>query len=527
MHSPRTRSAKLASAALAGVIALSTLLGPALAPYDMGGSVAQAAVNVDIGVFYNSLAPYGRWVDSPQYGQVWYPTGVQQGWRPYYNDGHWAYSDDDGWVWVSDVPWGWAPFHYGRWAFDPQYGWIWVPGRVWGPAWVTFRQGPDSIGWAPLPPDVGWDPGYGYHGDSGINISINFWSFVRPEGFLAPRFDRYAYSRHDYPTIINKTTNITNITVINNRIVNNSVQVNDIERVTHQRVERFRVAESDRPERTVVQGNKVVFYKPAVVEHGDKQVTNQAALVREDPAQDNKQRFIKNGQPAVNATFAPGNQATTTNSGQPNNLQTLQKLKKQNQVLPPVNGNGQNSQSVNPNNVQPSAGGQPVVQQDQKKKTFNNGQQPQFQQFTNQNGNSGQPQVNAKILKKQQQQPQFQQFSNQNGNSGQPQVNSKLLKKQQQQPQFQQFGNSGGQNGNGQPQVNSKLLKKQQQQQFQQFGNGGQNGNFGQPQVNAKVLKKQQQQQFQQQQPQPQEQVQSKYKKKQQQCGNNGLACQN
>ena len=66
-----------------------------------------------------------------------YPTNVRHGWRPYYDDGHWAYSDDDWLDVVSDASWGWAPFHYGRWAFDPQYGWVWVPGRVWGPAWES------------------------------------------------------------------------------------------------------------------------------------------------------------------------------------------------------------------------------------------------------------------------------------------------------------------------------------------------------------------------------------------------------
>ena len=31
-------------------------------------------------------------------------------------------------------------------------GWFWVPGREWGPAWVSWRTGGDSIGWAPIPP---------------------------------------------------------------------------------------------------------------------------------------------------------------------------------------------------------------------------------------------------------------------------------------------------------------------------------------------------------------------------------------
>ena len=133
MHLPRLRLTKLASAALVGVVVLSTLVGPSLLPADMGGSAARAEVVIEINLFQHALSPYGRWIDSPRYGQVWYPVGMHSGWRPYYDDGHWAYSDDDGWIWVSDLPWGWAPFHYGRWAFDPYYGWIWVPGARLGP----------------------------------------------------------------------------------------------------------------------------------------------------------------------------------------------------------------------------------------------------------------------------------------------------------------------------------------------------------------------------------------------------------
>src|SRR5262249_27479307 len=122
MNISRIRPAKLVSAMLAGSLALSVLIGPAFVPPNMVGSVARAEVSIGIDVFQRDLSPYGQWVDSPNYGQVWYPVGVQQGWRPYYNDGHWEYSDDYGWIWVSDLPWGWAAFHYGRWAFDPNYG---------------------------------------------------------------------------------------------------------------------------------------------------------------------------------------------------------------------------------------------------------------------------------------------------------------------------------------------------------------------------------------------------------------------
>ena len=45
--------------------------------------------------FYDSLSPYGTWVDVEGYGQCWQPTvvAVNPGWRPYMDCGHWVYTD--------------------------------------------------------------------------------------------------------------------------------------------------------------------------------------------------------------------------------------------------------------------------------------------------------------------------------------------------------------------------------------------------------------------------------------------------
>jgi hypothetical protein len=95
-------------------------------------------------VGYDDLQTYGDWAPSPDYGQVWYPRGVDAGWSPYHN-GHWAYIAPWGYTWVEAEPWGFAPFHYGRWA---QFGarWGWVPGPpvvrpVYSPALVAFVGG--------------------------------------------------------------------------------------------------------------------------------------------------------------------------------------------------------------------------------------------------------------------------------------------------------------------------------------------------------------------------------------------------
>src|SRR5215471_6072329 len=106
------------------------------------------AADVSFSFFYSNLSPHGSWMTSAQFGQVWQPVDYDAGWNPYY-DGHWVYSDL-GWTWVSDYSWGDIPYHYGTWVMDADFGWVWVPGYVWAPSWVTFRTGPDYIGWAPV-----------------------------------------------------------------------------------------------------------------------------------------------------------------------------------------------------------------------------------------------------------------------------------------------------------------------------------------------------------------------------------------
>jgi hypothetical protein len=104
----------------------------------------------DLSVFKQQLSPYGRWVDTPEYGRVWIPNGVRSDWQPY-TDGRWIYTDW-GWTFASDVPWGPVAFHYGRWGFRASLGWFWVPGFVWAPAWVSWRISDGFVCWAPFGP---------------------------------------------------------------------------------------------------------------------------------------------------------------------------------------------------------------------------------------------------------------------------------------------------------------------------------------------------------------------------------------
>ena len=100
----------------------------------------------------SSLASNGRWYNDPGYGWVWQPS-VSPDWSPY-TIGHWGWWPGWGWTWIPSEPWGWYPYHYGNWVVGGA-GWFWVPGPIvsvgWSPALVFWLDGPDYIGWAPLP----------------------------------------------------------------------------------------------------------------------------------------------------------------------------------------------------------------------------------------------------------------------------------------------------------------------------------------------------------------------------------------
>jgi hypothetical protein len=169
--------------------------------------------------FYDSLASQGEWIQTPSYGYVFQPTESSPTWAPYSN-GHWVYSDA-GWTWVSNDSWGWATDHYGRWANVEGTGWVWVPGTQWAPAWVSWRQGGGYCGWAPLPPaSVGIDVQIGSNCDSAFQIGAGVYNFLPQQYMGDPNYRAHYVNRSNNFTIINRTTNITNITV-NKTVINN------------------------------------------------------------------------------------------------------------------------------------------------------------------------------------------------------------------------------------------------------------------------------------------------------------------
>ena len=409
----------------------------AVDPSSSGGSFVRSAAAYDNDAyqdFYQALQPYGQWVATPQYGQVWIPANMPQGWRPYTN-GHWDYTDQYGWMWVSDYEWGWAPFHYGRWTFDQQYGWMWVPGRTWGPAWVSFRYGDSYVGWAPLPPE-GYDdvPSYGYE----PTINVAFWNFVPRQHFNDRYVDRYYGNYRENNNYYYKTKNVTNITVINNRVVNNSINVNNFERDTRQRVVRRQVDVADTfvPGKQRQRGNDLVVVRPKDVERnaGKPKIQWQQYGNRNQGDQNGGGNNANNGKNWNNGNNGDNGQRTVTNQGKP---------KDQNQqgpaVILPPNGKPDNSHGAAPNNGQ---GGNAQTLR-------NNDNNNNNKAYGNANNGRNKP---APVIipppengnNRNQGQPQnFSQTNNgdRSGNDArkkQQQVQQQLLKQQQQQQQLQQ-----------------------------------------------------------------------------------------
>ena len=267
---------------------------------------------VDQSVFYDQLSPYGRWIQRGSYGWVWEPTRVQVGWRPY-TQGHWA-DTDYGWTWVSSEPWGWATYHYGRWTLDSEYGWLWVPGSEWGPAWVSFQEGGGYVGWAPLPPAVGFSAGIGIQ-IGGFSLSAGIdpyaYSFVPERSFLDDRLEILPPARN--VTFIHNTRNITNITVVNNRVVNRSIDESRIAQATGRPVRHYQIAETRNPAQgrvAQVQGDRISIFRPAVsLAKPQPSVTPVVVAQRRQQRMQQAQRVQpgQTGQPQVQA-IQPGQQ---------------------------------------------------------------------------------------------------------------------------------------------------------------------------------------------------------------------------
>jgi probable HAF family extracellular repeat protein len=197
----------------------------------------------DYDVFYTGLSSdEGNWVEAGNYGYCFRPR-VTENWRPY-RDGHWVWTDH-GWYWDSNERFGWATYHYGRWVNIRGTGWCWVPGNQWAPAWVSWRESNENVGWAPLPPeaaDVSAQQPISSWSDSYYGIGPAAYAFISYSHWREPSYARYIVPSERNVQIINETRNVTNI-VTNNNVINNfGPPVQNVARRTNQNIQQVQLA---------------------------------------------------------------------------------------------------------------------------------------------------------------------------------------------------------------------------------------------------------------------------------------------
>ena len=177
-----------------------------------GFTQSARAASEDAGMFYNELEQHGQWFEYENYGPVWQPSRVGEGWRPY-TDGRWV-PTKQGYVFESQEPWGWATYHYGNWMPTAGYGWVWVPGRTWYPSTVEWRTSRKDVavnasyvGWAPIPPP-NYVPPPAYapstYGTPGADLlTPPLWIFAKAVSFLLGFGQPYtpAYSYTSQPVL--------------------------------------------------------------------------------------------------------------------------------------------------------------------------------------------------------------------------------------------------------------------------------------------------------------------------------------
>ena len=243
----------------AGVAFAALLASSAAIPQNPLDPVAPAMAQqaeISINVFFDRLADSGRWVRNSRHHYVWVPTNVAADWRPY-SHGHWVYTDRYGWYFVSDEPFAWAVYHYGRWAYDPALGWYWVPGTRWAPAWVSWRRGGDTIGWAPLPPE-----GDGYV----VTVEIGnpepppgYWVFVPVRRFTAPDLTVVIVPEDEVTVIYRETQPVGPVVVSDGIVVNTVIDLDFIQQNAEDQVQTVEVQEVSDPAQAAESDAPVAF----------------------------------------------------------------------------------------------------------------------------------------------------------------------------------------------------------------------------------------------------------------------------
>jgi hypothetical protein len=221
-------------------------------------------------LFYDRLQSDGQWFNDATYGSVWQPkiASTDQQWRPY-TDGRWVYTDR-GWTWISNENFGWAAYHYGRWARLSERGWVWVPGSTWAPAWVSWRQSDDYVGWAPLPPETESEQDLKIEGwaDTYYNIGPGSYVFLKTTDLANPSYHGLIVSSQDDLEIISRTKNVTNIYYGKTGVIDNGPDYDRLVRDANVKIDRYRLNydQQNNPEAqfgATTHGNQLQVVAPA------------------------------------------------------------------------------------------------------------------------------------------------------------------------------------------------------------------------------------------------------------------------
>lgn len=255
---------------------------------------AQTVVNQQ--VFYQSLSPYGSWMEVPGYGWCWRPSAsvANPTWQPYCDGGSWLWTDA-GWYWNSTYTWGWAPYHYGRWHQHSRFGWVWNPGYDWAPAWVAWRSSSSYCGWAPLPPECRWSANVGFswvNGHTAVSIGFGIgtaaWYATTWDRFGDPHLYHHRLPRHQAERFV-RESNVqvasgqgVNIRGNNNTvIINNGISREEVQKHSREEIRRTELRDvnspaaaqsfaNSRPNPSGGRPAEVAVYRPAVPTHASR-----------------------------------------------------------------------------------------------------------------------------------------------------------------------------------------------------------------------------------------------------------------
>lgn len=234
-----------------GVQEADASIAPDAVPEDFEAPEADAE---SIECFHRALADGGEWEQRAPFGEVWAPR-VPEGWRPY-TQGNWV-ETDQGWGWEAEEPWGWAVFHYGRWFYGPERKWLWIPGTRWAPAWVAWRWGGSYVGWAPLPPTIGFVASRGLDPGS-ASIHATHFSFVPESALLTHNLRSVMLPVNQNATILGRTRDITRYTMVRHRVFDLGVSPRRITEIVGHPLEPLKVARLA----TSAGSSRGLFYQP-------------------------------------------------------------------------------------------------------------------------------------------------------------------------------------------------------------------------------------------------------------------------